>query len=191
MQKNRISTKTVENKAGYLSDQHLRDFFEKFVNNCRSCYYVGADVTIDETLEAFRGRCPFTLYIPSKPSKYGIKIFAVVDSKMFYTSNLEIYPGKQPEGPFQFSNKSSDVLERLITPITKTGRNVTADNWLSDVTLLQTLSDKHHLSYVRILRKNKWQIPKVMKDLKLRENFSSFFCISKRRNACCIIRPAK
>ena len=57
----------------------IREIFDKFVTNCQQCYYVGEDVTIDEKLEAFRGRCNFIQYIPSKPAKYGIKILAVVD----------------------------------------------------------------------------------------------------------------
>lgn len=157
----------------------IRDFFEKFVKNCQACYCVGSDVTLDEKLEAFRGRCPFTQYIPSKPAKYGVKIFALVDSKMFYTINLEIYPGKQPEGPFHVSNASTDIVERMVTPIANTGRNVTADNWFSNVGLLQTLSEKYRLSYVGTLKKNKWQIPKEMKEVKNRENFSSIFAFRK------------
>ena len=153
----------------------IRELFNKFVQNCRSNYAVGEDVTIDEMLVAFRGRCCFIQYIPSKPAKYGIKIFSAVDAKMFYTCNLEIYPGRQPEGPFQMSNKSTDVVDRLVTPLSKSGRNICADNWFSDVSLLHDLSKKHKLSYVGTLRKNKWQIPKEMKNIRNRPNNSSVF----------------
>ena len=47
-------------------------------------------MTIDEKLEAFRGRCGFKQYIPSKPNKYAIKIYALVDTKVLYTYNLGI-----------------------------------------------------------------------------------------------------
>lgn len=47
----------------------IREFFEKFVKTCQVCYHVGEDVTIDEKLEGF-----------------------------FYTCNMEIFAGKQPEG---------------------------------------------------------------------------------------------
>lgn len=157
----------------------IRDIFEKFVKNCQVCYHVGEDVTIDEKLEGFRGRCNFVQYIPSKPAKYGIKIFAAVDSGVFYTCNMEIYAGKQPEGPFQVSNKPVDVVQRMVTPLRNSGRNITADNWFSDTTLLHTLSRNYGLSYVGTLKKNKWQIPKEMKDLKNREAYSSIFAFSK------------
>lgn len=66
----------------------IRDIFTKFVRNCQASYCIGENVTVDEMLPAFRGKCPFRQYIPSKPSKYGIKIFALGDAKMFYSFNL-------------------------------------------------------------------------------------------------------
>jgi len=75
---------------------HFREVFNLFINNCKQNYSIGEFGTIDETLVAFRGRCPFKMYIPSKPAKYGIKVFSLVDAKMSYTYNLEVYAGKQP-----------------------------------------------------------------------------------------------
>nr|XP_023014740.1 piggyBac transposable element-derived protein 4-like [Leptinotarsa decemlineata] len=169
-------TRAERKKYGRLAP--IRDIFEQFVDNCKSFYSIGENVTLDEKLEAFRGRCSFIQYIPSKPAKYGIKIFALVDSKMYYTCNMEIYAGKQPEGPYQISNKSLDVVNRMIVAINNSGRNLTADNWFSDVSLLSTLADKR-LSYVGTLKKNKWQIPMQLKDIKHREEYSTVFAYRK------------
>jgi hypothetical protein len=98
------------------------------VDNCKKCYYLGENVTTDEKLEAFRGRCSLKQYIPSKPNKYGIKIYALVDTKVLYTYNLEIYIQKPPDDPYQVSNKPADVIKRLVEPINGTGRNIKADN---------------------------------------------------------------
>ncbi|GBP60452.1 PiggyBac transposable element-derived protein 4 [Eumeta japonica] len=49
------------------------------------------NLTIDEELVALRGHCKFRQYLPSKPAKYGIKIFALVDATTYYSWNLEIY----------------------------------------------------------------------------------------------------
>ena len=68
----------------------IRDIFDNFVNNCKSAYTPYEYVTIVEKLEAFRGRCGFKQYTPSKPNKYGIKIFALADAKCFYTCNMEV-----------------------------------------------------------------------------------------------------
>ena len=37
---------------------------------------------VDETLYAFRGLCSFRQYIPSKPARYGIKYWCLVDVKL-------------------------------------------------------------------------------------------------------------
>lgn len=50
----------------------------KWVERLPMMYNPGHNVTFDECLEPFRG-CPFKQYIPSKPAKYGIKIWAAFD----------------------------------------------------------------------------------------------------------------
>nr|CAI5870397.1 unnamed protein product [Callosobruchus analis] len=87
----------------------VREVFELFTENCKQSYAVGEYVTLDEMLFAFRGRCSFRVYIPNKPKKYGIKVFATVDSRTFYTSHLEIYAGVQPDGPYRL-----ETLQKLL-----------------------------------------------------------------------------
>jgi hypothetical protein len=124
---------------------------------CKKCYYLGENMTIDEKLEAFRGRCRFKQHTWSKPNKYGIKIYALVEAKVLYTYNLEIYAGKQPDGPYQVSNKPADVVKMLEEPFNSTGRNITADNWFTDVNVVFELR-KRKLSYVGTLKKEQTTI---------------------------------
>lgn len=156
----------------------IRKVFSIFVENCKKHYSPGENVTIDEMLVGFRGRCSFKQYIPSKPNKYGIKIFSLVDAIVWYTYNLEIYPGKQPEGPFQISNKPVDVVKRLAEPIYTTGRNITADNWFTDIDLVKFLQTKQ-LSYVGTIRKNKRQLPPDFVTNKQRQEKTSLFGFQK------------
>ncbi|CAH1991136.1 unnamed protein product [Acanthoscelides obtectus] len=126
-------------------------------------------------LEAFRGRCRFRQYIANKPAKYGIKIYGLVDARTFLTSNLEIYAGKQPEGPFQLKNDAASVVLRLIEPISGTGRNVTTDNYFTSVPLANSLLVNHRLTTIGTMRKNKPQIPRELLDVKNRLVKSSLF----------------
>lgn len=152
----------------------VRDIFTKFVQNCQKSYIPGENLTIDEMLPGFRGNCPFRQYIPSKPNKYGIKCFALTDAKLYYTYNIEIYAGKQPEGPFFVSNKPSDVVKRMVEPIYGSGRNITADNWFSDMDLVDYLKGKK-ISYVGTVRKNKRQLPTEFVATMGRAQFTSLF----------------
>ena len=133
---------------------------------------------VDEKLEGFRGRCSFRQYIPSKPNKCGIKIYALVDSQVFYLHNLEIYAGLQPEGVYRIRNKPSDVVLRLCQPIYGSGRNVTADNWFTSVELIEELRKKS-LTYVGTIKKNKRQIPKEFITSAGRDINSSLFGFRK------------
>ncbi|XP_035221231.1 uncharacterized protein LOC118194150 [Stegodyphus dumicola] len=121
-------------------------------------YCISEYCTIDERLEPFRGRCQFRQYIKSKPAKYGINIFALCDARTLYTHNLEVYVGQQPDGPFRVSNKPSDIVKRLVAPISQTGRSITMDNWFMNLPL--ELLEENKLTTVGTIRKNKKEIPK-------------------------------
>jgi hypothetical protein len=132
----------------------IRQFFELFVTKYKSHYSVGDLVMTDEKLEKFRGNSLFRKYIASKPGKYGIKSYALVDSRIFYTQDLEIYVRRQPEGPYQLSNSPPDIVER-ISPISGSGRNVTVDNWFTSVPPAMKLLKDHNLALLGTIRKNK------------------------------------
>ena len=72
----------------------FRTVWDLFVENCKRLYVAVPVVTIDEMLAPFRGRVPFRMYIPSKPDRYGIKIFCVNDSRSQYALNAIPYLGK-------------------------------------------------------------------------------------------------
>lgn len=71
---------------------------------------------MDETLPGLRGTCGSRKCVPSKPSKYSIKSGATEDAKVFYTGNVEVYAGRQPEGPHAVGNKPADVAGDGQTP---------------------------------------------------------------------------
>ena len=152
----------------------IRRIFESFVDNCKKNYCIGELMTIDETLVPFRGRCGFIQYIPNKPAKYGIKLFALCDAKMFYTANLEIYCGKQPDGPYSVSNKPADIVKRLVEPSKGKNRNLTTDNWYTSYPLAKELL-KNKITLVGTLRKNKKEIPSEMMPNKTKPVNSSMF----------------
>nr|XP_022909932.1 piggyBac transposable element-derived protein 4-like [Onthophagus taurus] len=89
---------TREERKQYDKLAPIREIFDSFVKNCQQHYTISEFTTVDEKLEAFRGRCGFRQYIPSKPSKYGIKIFALADAKTYYTFNQEVYVGQHLRG---------------------------------------------------------------------------------------------
>lgn len=141
----------------------VSNIFNKYVSMCNANYCPGPNVTIDEMLVAFRGRCSFKMYIPSKPAKYGIKIQIMADSETHYMVNAEIYSGadiqekskeKIKDRPAKKLSKPTEVVLRLTVPIVGSNRNVTGDNWYSSVEVVTELKECN-LTYVGTMKKNK------------------------------------
>ena len=172
----------IENRKDRLAIDKLapvRGILDKFIENCKQAYTPSQYLTIDEKLESFRGRCAFKQYMPNKPAKYGVKVQALVDARSYYVLNLEVYAGKQPEGPYSVSNSPIDIVERLIQPISGSNRNVTFDNWYTSYELMIKLLKEHKLTSVGTLRKNKRCIPAQFLTVQNREQKTSLFGYQK------------
>lgn len=63
----------------------IRNIYTEFVTACKKNYSFSEFITIDEMLHPFRGRCGFIQYMPQKPAKYGLKLYALCDANGYYT----------------------------------------------------------------------------------------------------------
>lgn len=133
----------------------IREIWDQIVGNLRKHYIPGSNITVDEQLVPFRGRCPFRQYLPSKPDKYGMKIWWVCDSKTSYPLNGIPYTGKDT---VRATGLGRQVVEKLVEPYVGSNRNVTFDNYFTDHVLALSLLSKG-LTIVGTVRKNKPFIP--------------------------------
>lgn len=62
----------------------FRKVWDMWIHRMELLFNPDRDICIDEQLVPYRGRCRFKQYIPSKPAKYGLKIWAVCDVKTSY-----------------------------------------------------------------------------------------------------------
>lgn len=152
----------------------IRDLFDLFVKNLKKSYLPGPNVTVDEQLVPFYGRCAFKQYIPSKPDKYGLKIFWVCDSKTWYPLNASVYLGRERSGSARRVNIAYDIVKELCEPYYRTNRNVTFDNFFTSYELAQDLR-MHGLTCVGTVRKNKAFIPPQFQANRRREVNSNLF----------------
>lgn len=136
----------------------IREFHTQFVKNFQNIYSVGELVTIDEMLVSFRERCSFKQYMPQKPAKFGLKIYALCDARTFYTFNLYIYCGKQKGGSYMTSNKPFDIFKRMTNPIINSNRNLTTENYFSSYELAEYLLDAG-LTFLGTLKRNRREVP--------------------------------
>ena len=135
----------------------IRKIFEMWNETLVDAFVPGPNATVDEQLLTFRGRCSFRQYIPSKPGKYGIKVWAICDSSTSYALKMDIYKGKEPNEP-QNSNLGCKVVMNLAEPFKKSGRNITCDNFFTSLDLGRKLL-KERLTLVETIRKNRQELP--------------------------------
>lgn len=139
----------------------IREVWEEFENVCKDYYEPGPYITIDEQLLAFRGRCPFKMYIPNKPAKYGIKFILVCDVGSKYMIRAEPYIGKgsTPAG----IQVAEYYVKKLTEPVHGSNRNITMDNWFMSVPLaIDLLKPPYNLTVLGTLRLDKREIPQCM-----------------------------
>lgn len=105
----------------------IRDVWNLWVERLPLVYNPGPDVTVDECLIPFRGQCAFKQYMPSKPAKYGIKIWAACDSRTSYAWNMQVYTGKPQGGQPEKKNQGMRVVLDLTTGLQ--GHTITCDNF--------------------------------------------------------------
>ena len=138
---------------------HIRELVNSFVKNSISAYTPSALLTIDEQLLPMKNRCSFIQFIKSKPDKFGIKLWLLVDCVTKYILNYFPYIGKEERN----GRLSDAVVAELMEPYLRNGHNVTADNYFTTVNQMQELLQKN-TTYVGTVRMNSKDLCKDMKD---------------------------
>ena len=172
----------------------VQEMFEMFLLKCRSSYKCGPSVTIDEQLITFHGHCRFRMFIPSKPGKYGLKLWMMADAETFYCADAQLYAGRV--GNQADVGQGKRVVLDLSQSISGTGRNITTDNFFTSYKLATELMTRR-LSLVGTVRSNRREIPPEMLPSSTRELHSSEFGFSpdgvtlvsyvpKKKKSCCV-----
>lgn len=96
--------------------------------------------------------------IPSKPAKYGIKIWCICDSATGYVLKMTVYLGKEAGADRAVGLGQSTVMD-LVNGLNLAGRTLIADNFFSSLSLAKLLCQKK-IEFVGTMRKNKKELPK-------------------------------
>ena len=157
----------------------FREFWECWHKNLEKYYIPGENITVDEQLIPFRGRCGFLQYMPSKPDKYGMKIFWSCDSKTAFPLRGSPYLGKNKTGP-RPAERNVGLGAKTVVELTKgfKGRNVTCDNYFTTLDLANDLH-KENMTMVGTVKRNKAFLPKEFQAKKSLALYDSKFVFRK------------
>lgn len=158
----------------------IRYVWEIFQKNLTWAYVPSFELCVDEQLLTTRNRCSFRQYMPSKPGKYGVKTYWLVDAKTNFPLAAEIYLGQQPK-----QKRSTGVAHSLVIRLMKDylylGANLTMDNFFTSYKLANELMAKN-TTITGTIKPNKRELPAVFtsaEEAKKRGQGSSVFCFSK------------
>ena len=93
----------------------VSEVWEIFLKNIRRVYIPNESITVDEQLVGYRGRIPGRTYMPSKPCKYGLKIFWACESSTGYALKRHgLWWQRRRSRPWKFGTGCCHEIGRTI-----------------------------------------------------------------------------
>lgn len=102
-----------------------------------SIYVPTQNLTLDESMVAYRGRVGFVHYIPSKPTKFGIKIHCICESNSGYCIRMKLDGGKKER---KLPHYTQFLAKELLVGMENKGYVLFSDSWYSSIKLFEELS---------------------------------------------------
>ena len=100
----------------------------------RTVYCPHKNVSVDEAMILFKGHSTLKQYMPQKPIKRGIKVWAMSDAIHGYVSEFDVYTGRK--GNSVEKNLGANVVKTLMTPYSNAYRHIYFDNFFASIELL-------------------------------------------------------
>ena len=123
-------------------------------------FYPFENICIDESLMLFKGRLSFIQFIPSKRSRFGIKLFVICDCETSFVMDFIVYTGKDTDiVPDRDLGVSGAVVKTLINRYLHNCHTLWIDNWYSSPLLFDWLH-KNSINCCGTVRKNRKEMPK-------------------------------
>ena len=119
----------------------FRDFFNSFNQHCAQLRIPSELLSLDETLNPYRGRVTIKQYNPNKPAKYGVLYRSISDATLPYIYNTLACAGKpntitpQSEYVTGTDNYTKYLIKGLERYVDIRGRNVSIDRFFTSMTI--------------------------------------------------------
>lgn len=136
--------------------QKIGTIWDLCMNNFQKTLRAHKNLSIDESLMLYKGRLSFKQYIPSKRSRFGIKIFSIVDEATGFLLNSMIYVGKDNQilPDIKTFGYGGAIVLKLLEPYLNKFYHLYCDNYFTSPVLAKYLLEKQ--TYIcGTLRKNR------------------------------------
>lgn len=157
MRWNDRETQPNHGQPGFDRLWSVRPLMTHFSTNWPLNWTGGRRVAIDESMICYKGkRLDFVQYMPAKPIKHGIKVYALCCSETGYCLAFEIFQGKR----HGIDNSPRAVVDRLLSNLgweadREAGRTLFTDNWYTSTSLAAHLEEAYNMALVGTFRLTK------------------------------------
>ncbi|CAG2252725.1 unnamed protein product [Mytilus edulis] len=135
---NDIETDVPVDQPGHDKLHKIRPLIDSSLQNFAARYNPNKNQAIDEAMVAYKGRSVAKQYIPSKPTKWGFKVWMRCDSKSGYCHKFDIYMGKETAVD-STKGLGHRVVEKLAEDLHHKNHHLYFDSYFTSIPLLQDL----------------------------------------------------
>ncbi|GBN69954.1 PiggyBac transposable element-derived protein 4 [Araneus ventricosus] len=145
-------------------------FHSMLMQRFQSTYIPKQYISIDESLIGYKGRLGWKQYIPTKRSRFGVKLFQLCESESGYIWNSIIYTGKGTtfHEDYEDYGVSTKSVMTLIHELKNKGYTLTTDNYYTSPELAEILI-KCKTDIYGTLRANRKGLPPLIKSSKVKK----------------------
>ncbi|GBO11269.1 PiggyBac transposable element-derived protein 4 [Araneus ventricosus] len=171
----------------------IGEFHSMLMQRFQSTYIPKQEISIDESLIGYKGRLGWKQYIPTKRSRFGVKLFQLCESESGYIWNSIIYTGQGTTFHEDYGVSTKSVMT-LIHELKNKGYTLTTDKYYTSPELAEILI-KCKTDIYGTLRANRKGLPPLIKSSKVKKGEVLAFrkgkiCLLKWTNKKPILMPS-
>ncbi|XP_047115702.1 piggyBac transposable element-derived protein 4-like [Schistocerca piceifrons] len=123
----------------------IHPIMEHLQSKFRSVYMPERNITIDESLLLWRGWLGWKQYIPSKHSRFGIKLYELCESSFGYVWDFNVYTVKDTNYGSHYPDEkiTSCIVLELAHDLLGKGHCIYLDNWYTSTDLVDKLTSNN------------------------------------------------
>ena len=166
------TTLTPRGSPGYDRLGKVRPVIDHLSSRFADLYNPHQEVAVDEAMIKFTGRSTLKQYMPLKPVKRGIKVWALADSHNGYFHKFQVYTGKEGSGEKHLGQR---VVKDLTQHLKGKHHHVFFDNFFTSEELLRDLAEED-IYACGTARKDRRGFPPALKTAKLKNRSAHSKC---------------
>ena len=178
---------TPRGSPGYDRLGKVRPVINHLSSRFSDLYDPHQEVAVDEAMIKFTGRSTLKQYMPLKPVKRGIKVWALADSHNGYFHKFQVYTGKEGSGE---KNLGQRVVKDLTHHLKGKHHHVFFDNFFTSEELLRDLAEDN-IYACGTARKDRRGFPPALKTAKLKNRSVHSKCMCLCVSTCMYICTCK